>query len=97
MEKKTKTIEDQGEKQVETLKDLRLKEIEGESSNKSIGEDIYNKLLEERMDEILDMSKKIDYNNLVYNKTNFAVFGSSVYTYDQLKKGEKTLQQVEEE
>ena len=76
---------------------MRLKEIEGESSNKSIGEDICNKLLEERMDEILDMSKKIDYNNLFYNKINFAVFGSPMYTYDQLKKGEKTLQQVEEE
>ena len=59
MEKQTKTIEDQGEKQVQTLKDLRLKEIEGKSSNKSIGEDIYKKLLEERMDEILDMSKKM--------------------------------------
>ena len=49
------------------------------------------------MDEIRDMSKKIDYNNLVHNKINFAVFGSPMYTYDQLKKGEKTLQQVEEE
>ena len=59
LEKQTKTIEDQGEKQVQTLKDLRLKEIEGKSSNKSIGEDIYQKLSEERMDEILDMSKKV--------------------------------------
>ena len=32
--KQTKTIEDQGEKQVNALKDLRLKAIESESNNK---------------------------------------------------------------
>ena len=80
-EKRTKTIEDQREKQVETLKNLRLKEIEGESSNKSTGKDIYNKILEKRMDEILKMSKEIDYNNLIYNfklsdnAINFGIFG----------------------
>ena len=102
-EKQIKTIEDQGEKQVETLKDLRLNEIEGESSNKSTGKDIHNKILEERMDEILKTGKEINYNNLVDDfklsnrKINFTVFMGPVYTYEQLKKGEKTLQQVDEE
>ena len=65
--------------------------------------DIYNKILEERMDEILNMSKEIDYGNFVYNfkgstlSTNFTIFGGPVYTYNQLKIGEITLQQVEEE
>ena len=55
------------------------------------------------MDEILDMSKEIDYSNLVYNfkgptpSINCTTFGGPMYTYNQLKNGEKTLQQVEEE
>ena len=54
------------------------------------------------MDEILEMSRKINYSNLVYDfkgatpSINFAIFSGPMYTYDQLKNGEKTLQQVEE-
>ena len=49
------------------------------------------------------MSKEISYSNLVYDfkgptpSINFAIFGGPMYTYNQLRKGEKTLQQVEEE
>ena len=49
------------------------------------------------------MSKEISYGNLVYDfkgptpSINFAIFGGPIYTYNQLKNGEKTLQQVEEE
>ena len=55
------------------------------------------------MDEILKMSREINYSNLVYNfkgpipSINFAIFGGPMYTYNQLKNGEKTLQQVEED
>ena len=55
------------------------------------------------MDEILEMSREINYSNLVYDfkgatrSINFAIFGGPIYTYNQLKNGEKTLQQVEEE
>ena len=55
------------------------------------------------MDEILKMSREINYSNLVYDfqgpatLINFAIFGGPMYTYNQLKNGEKTLQQVEEE
>ena len=55
------------------------------------------------MDEILKMSREINYNNLVYNfkvptpSISFAKFGGPIYTYDQLKNGEKILQQVEED
>ena len=65
--------------------------------------DIFNKILEERIDEILNIGKEIDYTNLVYDfkgltpPINFVKFGGPMYTYNQLKKGEKTLQQVEEE
>ena len=55
------------------------------------------------MDEILKMSREINYSNLVYDfkgpnpSINFAIFGGPMYTYNQLKNGEKTLQQVEED
>ena len=55
------------------------------------------------MDEILKMSNEISYGNLVYDfkglttSINFAIFGGPMYTYNQLKNGEKTLQQVAEE
>ena len=50
------------------------------------------------------MKKKIDFRNLVYDfeikdlndLINFTVFGGPIYTYNQLKNGENTLQQVEE-
>ena len=55
------------------------------------------------MDEILKVSREINSSNLVYDfkgptpSINFAIFGEPMYTYNQLKNGEKTLQQVEEE
>ena len=55
------------------------------------------------MDEILEMSRKIYYNNLVYNfkgptsPISFTKFGGPMYTYNQLKIGDTTLQQVEKQ
>ena len=90
-EKQIKTIEDQGKKQVDALENLKPKAIEsGFNDNKPIiTKEIYNKILEERMDKILEMSKEIDYSNLVYHfkgatrPINFAIFGGPMYTYDQ--------------
>ena len=67
-----------------------------------ITKEIYDTILE-RMDEIIEMSREINYNNLAYNfkgptpSVSFAKFGVPMYTYSQLKNGEKTLQQVEED
>ena len=75
----------------------------GSNNESTITKETYNKILEERMDEILEMSREIDYNNLTYNfigltrLISFAKFGGPMYTYNQLKSGEKTLQQVEKE
>ena len=49
------------------------------------------------------MSNDIDYDSLVYNfkgstpSINFTISEGPVYIYNQLKNGEKALQQVEEE
>ena len=103
-EKPIKTIEDQGKKQVDALKLLELKAIKSGSNNKpAITQELYNKILEERIDEILKMSKEISYGNLVYDfegpipSINFAIFEGPMRTYNQLKNGEKILQQAEKE
>ena len=102
-EKQIKIIEDQGKKQIDALKNLKPKAIEcGFNDNKpTITKEIYNKILVERLDEILEMGKEIDYNNLVYNfngpthPINFSIFDGPIYTNDQLKNGNISLQQVE--
>ena len=63
-EKQIETIEDQGKKQVEALK---TKTINDKSNNNPpISKDIYDKMSEERIDKILEMSKQINYYNFVY-------------------------------
>ena len=83
---------------------MKPKSIESGTNNKStITKEIYDKILEERMDEILEMSKEIDYSNLNYNfegptyLISLAKYGGPVYAYNQLRNGEKTLQQVEKQ
>ena len=74
-EKQIKTIEDRGEKQIDALKDLKPKEqtkaitykSDDDNDKTSTSKEIYNEILEERMDEILKMSKKISHSDLVYD------------------------------
>ena len=71
--------------------------------NTSISKKIYDEIVEERMDEILKISREVNYSSLVYDfkgptaSINFATFGGPMYTYNQLKNGEKTLQRVAEQ
>ena len=66
--KQIKTIKDQGKKQVDALENLKLKAIESRSNNMSITtKEIYAKILEERIDEIIKMSKEINYSRLIYD------------------------------
>ena len=53
------------------------------------------------MDEILEISRELNFNNLIYHfkgqssSISFTEFGGPMYTYNQLKNGDKTLRQVE--
>ena len=103
-EKQIKTIEDQGQKQVDALKVLEPKANESESNNKPvITKEIYDKILEERVNEILKMRDKIDFNNLTYNfkspttSINFGKLGVPMYIYGHIKNGDTILQQVEKQ
>ena len=66
-----------------------------DNDNSSISKEIYDKLLEERMDEILKMSKEINYINSVYDfksstpSMSLTKLGGLMYTYYQLKTGKK--------
>ena len=109
--KQIKIIEDQGEKQIYALKNLKPKEqtkaitykSDDDNDKTSISKEIYDEILEERIDEILKMSKEISHSDLVYDfkgptpSINFGKHGGPMYIYRHLKNGEKTLQQVEEE
>ena len=85
-EKQIKTIEDQGKKQIDALKVLEPKAIESESNKHSITKEIYDDILQERMDEILEMSREINYNRLIYDfkgptsSISFSKFGGPMYT-----------------
>ena len=111
LEKQIKTIEDQGENQIDALKDLKPKEqtktitykSDDNNDKTSTSKEIYDELLEERIDEIVKMSKEISYGDLVYDfkgpfhSTNFGKYGGPMYVYGHTKNGKNTLQQVEEE
>ena len=103
-QKQIKTIEDQGQKQIDALKALEPRAIESRSNNKLVKtKEIYDKLYKKRMDEILKTRGKIDFNNLTYNfkgqttSINFGKFGGPMYIYGHMKNGDTTLQQVEKQ
>ena len=70
LEKQIKTIEDQGEKQIDALKDLKPKEqakrIENKSNNQSKAAIIFNLLINERKKIMRKLYDSVDYNNLKF-------------------------------
>ena len=70
-EKQIKTIEDQREKQIDALKDLKTRAItyklDDDNDKTSTIREIYDEILEERMDEIRKMRKEISHGNLIYD------------------------------
>ena len=84
-EKQTKRIKDQEQNQVEALETISSKSY----NSPWIRKEIYD-ILEERMDGMLEISREIDYYNLVYRfrgptkAIGLTKFGSPMYTYYQL-------------
>ena len=105
-EKQTKTIEDQGKKQVKAIQDKQIVNINNYkddykdklllSKEREIFKDIYNKIL----DKIEELNNKIDYDNLeyaVYSRkelSNFSELKSPLMLLDEIKKGEITLEEA---
>ena len=69
-EKQIKTIEDQGEKQIDALKDLKPKEqtkpIEDKSNNQPKATIIFNELINERKEIMSKLYDSVEYNNLKF-------------------------------
>ena len=69
-EKQIKTIEDQGEKQVDALESLKPKEqtkpIEDKSNNKSKAAIIFDDLISKRKKIMKELHDSVDYNNLKF-------------------------------
>ena len=106
-EKQTKTIEDQGKKQVKAIQDKQInKQVNINkddykdklllSKEREIFKDIYNK----RLDKIEELNNKIDYNNLEYpiyrskKIYNFSELADLLTLLDKIKKGEISLEQA---
>ena len=69
-EKQIKTIEDQGQKQVDALKDLKPREqiqpTEGKSTNESKATIVFNYLINKRKNKMNELYDNVDYNNLKF-------------------------------
>ena len=98
-EKQTKTIEDQGKKQVDAPADLKPKErkpIESKS-------DKYGDYFVNRLAKIRESSDPIDSDNLIYYykgntaSTNFTDFKGPLHIFKSIYNGYKTLEDIEYE
>ena len=72
-EKQTKTIEDQGKKQIDALKNLKLKPIEEETkpiedkpNNQSRAAIIFRDLINKRKELMKELHDNVDYNYLKF-------------------------------
>ena len=71
---------------------MKPKAIESESNEHLITQKDCDELLQERMDEILEMSKKVIYKSLICDfkgptsSLSFLIFGGPMYTYGKFKK-----------
>ena len=108
-EKQTETIEDQGKKQVDALENL--KPIEGSKASKydddgslEQKQEPYKKFFDEKLDEIQELSREIDYKNLNYNLTmkasgsiNFTGYNGPFTLFKKIRDEDISLEMAEED
>ena len=110
-EKQIKIIEDQGERWVEVLKDLKdlnLKDHQKQPANdykdKLISKEqyIFKNIYNKRLDKIKKLTEKIDDNNLVFTiintgrKSDFIKKDDPLTFLNKIKKGEITIEEAKE-
>ena len=107
-DKQIKTIEYQGKKQIDALKNLKPKEQRKAIiyDDESLGqkEESYDKLFDEKLDEIQKLSKEIDYKNLNYNSAtkpsgsiNFIKFKGPFNLFKKIRDGDISLEMAGED
>ena len=108
-EKKTKTIEDQGEEQIKAIQGNKEQSVNINNDNykdklllskeREIFKDIYNK----RLDKIEELNNKIDYNNLKYvvissgDEYRFDKLEDPIAFLNDLKKGKIPLKEAKDQ
>ena len=104
-QKQIKTIKDQGKKQVHALESLKTKAITYDDDEfLEQKKERYDKLFDEKIDEIQELSKEIDYKNLNYNfatkasgSTNFTKFKGPFSLFKEIRDGDISLEMAEED
>ena len=109
-EKQKKTIEYQGEKQIEAIQDKRpIKSIKkyAYSIDDSLmvlkENEIYNKLTEESFEKINNLDKKVDTNKLVFKYTgntadaDFSKFDNALSLINKIRNGEISLNDAKDD
>ena len=102
-EKQTKTIKDQGEKQIKAIQDKQLVNNNDDYKNKlllSKEREIFKYIYYKRLDKIEELNDKIDYNNLKYAVVNsgktfdFSSLKDPLTLLNGIKKGEISLEEA---
>ena len=105
--KQTKIIQDQGQKQVDALNTLKLFRDNKPDDNENLlkYKEMFEELSNKRIYETQNMSKQIDFKNLVYYFTalinltpiNFIIFKGPMHISNDIKNGETSVEKVEED
>ena len=107
-EKQTKRIDDQGKKQDDILKTLKPKELKAIEDKSDDNEKhlkfkkVFNEYSNERIGEIHNISKKMNFDNLTYHfkgsnteTINSIDFGGPTHIYSEIKNGNISVEKVE--
>ena len=104
-DKQIKTIEDQGKKQVDALNTLKsdnkiiIKKYKYDSKDIpfiSKQKEIFNKLIDERLEKITDLDKRVNRDDLIYRykdkaaDTKFDEFDNALSIINKIRDGKKT-------
>ena len=105
-DKQIKTIQDQGKRQVDALNTLKF---DNKITNKkytydpndtpfiSIQKEIFNKLVDEKLEKITDLDKKVNNDDLIYRykgrlaDTKFDEFDNAIGVINKIRDGKKDL------
>ena len=106
-EKQIKTIEDQGEKQIKAIQDQgqvkTIKKYDYDAEDTpfiSKQKEIFNELVDERLEEITDLDEKVNSDNLIYRykgrtaDAKFDKFDNALDIINQKKNGEISLTDI---
>ena len=99
MKKGTKIIEDQGEKQADALKALKIKKLKPKETKPME----YDNYFVNGLAEIRDSTKATDINNLTYNFTgdsapiSFVSFKGPLHIFKSIYNGDIALEDVEKD